>query len=292
KWTQNGWLGYFHTSSGGPWPSDLHPILFDMDDNTMTDAVFGGSSYSPYLSKSHIFHFEDSDIAEGFQWEEEDEFFKKFNNTDTLFTFPVLVDIDNDKDFDLMLKRDSLFTFYENKGRVSHPVWTRNEKLLEGVGNLNHYMATFTDLDLDGDYDLVFGEEDGTLSCYVNIGNKFSPLWQENPSVFEGIDVGQNCAPVFGDMDNDGDLDLVVGNKEGWTKQILYFENRSFEDCVKGDINCDGTLDVADVLLCVSIIIKLHKPNRFELKLADFNGDARINVLDVVGIVRAIFGMP
>jgi Ca2+-binding RTX toxin-like protein len=66
----------------------------------------------------------------------------------------------------------------------------------------------FTDLDGDGDLDLVVGAYNGTLAAYRNQGGSFA-AFAVNP--FAGINVGSFCKPVFVDLDGDADLDLVVG---------------------------------------------------------------------------------
>ena len=51
------------------------------------------------------------------------------------------------------------------------------------------------------------------------ISATFRPT-KDNP--FDGIDEGNNSSPVFADIDNDGDLDLVIGNEDG---TLDYYEN-------------------------------------------------------------------
>lgn len=69
----------------------------------------------------------------------------------------------------------------------------------------------FTDVDGDGDEDLVVGVQDGTLKFYENTPTGYVERTDtDNP--FWGIDVfGGNSSPAFIDVDGDGDQDIVIG---------------------------------------------------------------------------------
>jgi hypothetical protein len=57
----------------------------------------------------------------------------------------------------------------------------------------------------------------------------------------------------------------------------------------KGDVNSDGRINIQDVLRVVRLI--LHQPpppTEYELWAADYNDDGRIDILDVIGIVNEI----
>jgi cysteine-rich repeat protein len=74
----------------------------------------------------------------------------------------------------------------------------------------------FVDIDMDGDLDAFVGANDGTTSYYANTGTATNPMYAlPMVSPFGLLDVGNDAAPDFVDIDDDGDLDALVGNSTG-----------------------------------------------------------------------------
>jgi hypothetical protein len=81
------------------------------------------------------------------------------------------------------------------------------------------------DLDNDGDLDLVSGSgsgEDRELIAWQNDGTPFGGIWTSN-------DVGTSTSYVYsvalGDLDNDGDLDIVSGSNDGEDYELMAWQN-------------------------------------------------------------------
>ena len=70
----------------------------------------------------------------------------------------------------------------------------------------------------------------------------------------------------------------------GWTCDT------GFSSTPQGDVNADGSIDVLDIVVVVSIIIETYTPSDDEYSAADMNSDGMVDVLDIVILVNAILG--
>ena len=112
---------------------------------------------------------------------------------------------------------------WRNTGTATEPAfarWTAAEDPVAGIYAGSEMPApTLVDLDADGLTDLVAGlGYYGGLAAWRNVGTATAPrfaAWPGNP--LEGIDtgVGSNPMPTFQDLNGDGLLDLVTGNRDG-----------------------------------------------------------------------------
>jgi hypothetical protein len=131
---------------------------------------------------------------------------------------PSFVDLDGDGDLDLMVGQSvgsEPMASFANDGAGGFTALTGTDNPFNGINVGRDRKPSFVDLDADGDLDLVVGESNGTLNSFANdgAGGFTALLGTDNP--FEGINVGSDSTPSFVDLDEDGDLDLVVGASNG-----------------------------------------------------------------------------
>ncbi|MCP4442615.1 MAG: T9SS type A sorting domain-containing protein [Aureispira sp.] len=147
---------------------------------------------------------------------------------------PTFADINGDSLMDLVVGN---YGYYQGSGNYKTQlvlftnIGTKTQPKFRltntNLGNLEQYnikrlMPTFGDLDADGDQDILVGQIDGTLLYLENKGSASNPSYTSLVPAYKGIDVGQHAAPQLIDVDRDGDLDLIIGEKNGNTN---YFEN-------------------------------------------------------------------
>ncbi|MEZ4414320.1 MAG: VCBS repeat-containing protein [Gemmatimonadota bacterium] len=139
-----------------------------------------------------------------------------------------LADDDGDGDLDLFVgnkldasasDRSKLYRF-ENVGTSSRPSFQVSDTL--DLGAHYHLIPTFADLDADGDLDLVVGTWRDGVQWYRNDGTRTEPDYVTPDTAIATLTRGSNATPALGDVDGDGDLDLMVGESSG---ELNYYRN-------------------------------------------------------------------
>ena len=128
-------------------------------------------------------------------------------------------DFDNDNDLDLFVTNTSGQDnfFYENNGNGT---FTQNTTSIITSDGGHSSSSNWIDFDNDGDMDLyVCNDQTDPNTMYINNGNNtFS-----KPETPLSEDLGNSYSQAWSDFDNDGDLDLIVGNHSNETN--VFFEN-------------------------------------------------------------------
>ncbi len=136
-------------------------------------------------------------------------------------SIPALVDLDGDGDLDLLVAnkldpedlQTSRIYLFENRGTPTQPTLALAGRL--DFAGLYHYAPAFGDLDGDGDLDVLLGSWKADVAFHRNVGSRTEPRFELVDSSIVRITRGSNTAPALGDLDGDGDLDLIIGEASG-----------------------------------------------------------------------------
>lgn len=177
-----------------------------------------------------------------------------------------------------------------------------------GIGGQFTTSPVIGDLDSDGMPEIISGNSQGDLFAFHIDGS----IYNYFPIEFTA---GITGPPTLTDLDGDDDVEIFTGvtdiiagidiKTEGiltnfWSmyrgdlhRTGTYFSTYS-GDCgspTLGDLDCDGSIDITDIVNVVNIILELSPDSDpFEVWAADVNEDGNVNIYDIILIVNTILG--
>lgn len=255
-------------SANIPVDQPVYPTAFhlDLDNDGDRDLVVSPSALSLSRNLFSVFYYRNSggDAAPVFEQQQEDLFQDRMIDLGE-GAYPVAFDHDGDGLMDLVVGNYGYYIDPEigNVGKLAllRNTGTATEPAFEfvtddymglstsGIGTLMY--PAFADVDGDGDQDMYLGDALGRIHFYRNVGTGAEAQFQLAQAIIDDalgndLDVGQNAAPQFFDVDGDGLLDLLIGERNG---NVNYYRNSAtaaapawtlVEDSVGGVVTAMG----------------------------------------------------
>ena len=270
------------------------PEIYDIDSDGDDDLFIGtmvDPSENPWTGRIHFYRNSGDENYPVFELETT-EFLGADLGTDLSIVFG---DLNSDSFPDAVVgNANGFLKIFVNNGDGSF-------SFLEDIPNVD-LSGTSTpdlgDLDSDGDLDLIVGESNGNILYFERVDGEnieFSLQFNlvETPYLY--------TAPELFDVDNDQDLDLLVGT--GFDG-IKVYENQGglfFQESQNIELGYFGTyINLAEGSLYnngSNIMLGLHTGGLYSLifescNKGDLNQDGTLDVLDVLQLVNAIMDTP
>ncbi|HAS46106.1 MAG TPA: hypothetical protein DCS93_36835 [Microscillaceae bacterium] len=148
---------------------------------------------------------------------------------------PLLLDVDNDADLDLLVGSSSgRLMYYRNEGNNLSPDFQLQNQSLGGINSSNTRRSlrlSVADFDADGNPDLLTGDNSGQLKLYPGFLNNFAQdAWTPDTSFvlnelsakYESHRYGIFVTPLAVDLNADNNPDILIGNNAGG---LFYLRN-------------------------------------------------------------------
>lgn len=253
----------------------ISPSLVDIDDDGDFDIFysnyFGEKLYRPNLGTAANPSFSSQSSNP----------FNLSNNVNgyNSYVTSAFVDIDNDGDIDILEGNTSFsggnpfdfFLFYENTGSATAPSFGASVEDTFNLSGVGQATPTFVDIDKDGDMDMFTGSGNGSYFYFENTGSATAPSFTAAVQDTFGLsDVGNGGAPVFVDIDNDGDMDMFTGVSNG---TLYFFEN--LDSTVISSLEIEQEQNLLSVYpnpVAEELTIEFPESRDFHIQITDLTG--------------------
>lgn len=185
----------------------LNPTVIDLDQNGLLDLLVGGNF-------GDLSHFEQTEAG---SIDFAVHSLRVFEDNKLMYggSAPCIYDFDSDGLFDLIVgEMDGLYHHFEQSSVMSFDFTVQSQNFFNLLDVGTGAAPCLADLDDDGLWDLIVGEWQGNLNHYeqTETGSMEFDLLSDTLGSF---DAGDYSLPAFTDLDADGLLDLIVGEREG-----------------------------------------------------------------------------
>jgi hypothetical protein len=197
------------------------------------------------------------------------------------------MDIDQDGDQDLFWGDffEPGILFLENEGTCTNPQFQGEPRSFpdSNPASTSGYNApTLADWGQDGDVDLFLGVLGGAYNANETTAENFYFYEQEEETFslqseqFLGmIDVGDESIPATGDIDGDGDFDLLLANKidpaNRKTSIVYQFENKGTPSAP--EFHLTGSLDLPNAYHYAPALADLNNDGLADLLISNWKGE-------------------
>ena len=194
-------------------------------------------------------------------------------------------DLDGDGDLDMVLANESNpddpsranLVRYENTGTATAPAFRQvDADWLELAYDFGAYAPTFADVDGDGDLDLLVGGFNGRFALLRNVGTASAPDFVREDDRWQGIDLGQYGRGSLGDLDGDGDLDVLGGASNG---RVRFYRNLGTAAEARFETAPNGAPSDADAAFALEIGLPETVTGDSAPALGDLDGDGDLDAL-------------
>lgn len=227
-----------HFPPNHPIVLELFPAAYlaDVNNDGLKDIIASTNTSNASKNTNHIQLYLNNGLSTLDRFDFETDYFLNDEMIDVADgSSPAFVDYNNDGLLDLVISNTGYWistsvnqpglALYKNIGTTSLAKYELVTRDWFNFSNLNiaNLNPTFGDIDNDGDVDMVCGAQDGTLHYFQNnAGSGNSMNLQYIPNFFGGIDVGNFSSPSLYDFNNDGKIEIIVGER---FDNINLFEN-------------------------------------------------------------------